>query len=331
MFLVVSLAACGSSPSPSPSHDASPSVEASEPAAATPDPAAAEAAIARVLDPGSRDLLALIAPEETIEATIDLADPKRAASAAMAQGLDGQVVSIGTVLVVGPRDDVVGFAAGAQATRIAIAEDHRPDRWLPAEAPSIRIPAPGWPYRLGPMPVDRPGLLMEDDQANVLLAELARKIETIDGRPYVRFTVTGECDPSKPPSCLLRASGVSVGVGDRSDGYLVVSNKTTAGNPHLDSSTHESVPRDLRRAAEWIARHDPKALAEISSETGCCDARWDPGRPGVVTVTWTRPCSAAVARPEAILADTGNCFDTLAIAVDLGRGTVVSIERAAGP
>ena len=307
------------------------SVGATDPAPVAPDPAAAEAAIAGVLDPDSRELLDQIAPEETIEATIDLANPRAAAAAATAAGLAGQFVSIETVLVSGPRNDVVVFAAGSAATRIAIAEDHRPDRWLPAEAPSPRIPAAGWPYRVVPMSLDRSGLLMEDDFANALLAELARSIRTVDGQPFRRLTVTGECDPGHPPDCLLRASGVTMGAGDRADDYLVVSNKATAGNPHLESSLHQSVPRDLRRAAEWIARHDPPAAAEISVETDCCGASWDPVERGLVTITWTRPCSAAIARPGALLADTGSCFDSLAVTVNLERRVVVSIEPTDGP
>lgn len=304
---------------------------ASDPGPVALDPAAAEAAIAEVLDPGSRELLGMIAPEETIEATIDLANPRAAAAAATAAGLSGQLVSIETVLVSGPRNDVVVFAAGARATRIVIAEDHRPDRWLPTEAPSPAIPVPGWPYRIVPLGVDRSGLLMDDDVANLLLAELARTIVTVDGQPYRRLTVSGECDSGQPPDCLLRASGVSLGAGGRADDYDVVSSKTTAGNPRLDSSLHQSLPRDLRRAAEWIARHDPAASVEISAETDCCFASWDPVRPGLITITWLRPCAAAVAQPGALVADTGSCFDSLAIAVDVRRGVVVSIRRADGP
>jgi hypothetical protein len=329
LVLAFTLAACGSGPMPA--RDPTSPVAPSDAGPVAPDPAVAEAAIAGVLDSDSRELLALIAPEETIEATIDLANPRAAAAAATAAGLAGQFVSIETVLVTGPRNDVVVFAAGAGPTRIVIAEDHRPDRWLPAVAPAPRIPAAGWPYRAVPMSVERSGLLMEDNLANVLLAELARTIETVDGQPYRRLTVTGECDAGHPPDCLLRASGVSFGAADRADDYLVVSNKTTAGNPHLESRLHQSVPRDLRRAAEWIARHDPRAAAEISAETDCCGDSWDPVRPGLVTITWTRPCSAAVAQPGALLADTGTCFDSLAIAVDLERRVVVSIERTDGP
>jgi hypothetical protein len=329
LVLAITLAACGSGPLPA--LDPSSPVSPSDLGPVAPDPSVAEAAIAGVLDPDSRELLALIAPEETIEATIDLANPRAAAAAAAAAGLSGQVVSIETVLVIGPRNDVVVFAAGARATRIAIAEDHRPNRWLPAEAPSPTIPAAGWPFRVGPMSVDRSGLFIDDDLANVLLAELARAVMTVDGRPYRRLTVTGECDGGHPPDCLLRASGVSFGAGDRADEYLVVSNKGTAGNPHLESSLHQSVPRALRRAAEWIARHDPHAAAEISVETNCCFASWDPVRPGLVTITWTRPCAAGVAQPGALLADTGSCLDSLAIAVDLERRVVTSIERTDGP
>jgi hypothetical protein len=327
--VVLLASGCGSSPTPT--RESTGPVAASDAEPGGLDPAVAEATIAGVLDPGSRELLAMIAPEETIEATIDLANPGAAAAAATAAGLSGQLVSIETVLVSGPRNDVVVFAAGARATRIVVAEDHRPDRWLPAEAPSPAIPVAGWPYRIVPLAVDRSGLLMDDDVANMLLGELARTIATVDGQPYRQLTVYGECDPGHPPDCLLRASGVSVGAGGRADDDLVVSDKTTAGNPHLESSLHQSVPRDLRRAAEWIARHDPPAAAEIAAETDCCGASWDPVRPGLITITWLRPCAAAVAQPGALVADTGSCVDGLAITVDLVRGVVVSIQRTDGP
>ena len=88
----------------------------------------------------------------------------------------------------------------------------------------------------------------------------------------------------------------------------------------------QSVPRSLRLAAEWIARHDAKAAAAIETFDSCCSSTWDAARPGVITLAWSRPCPATVAPPERVLAETGDCFEGLTIVVDVGRDAVVSID-----
>ena len=115
------------------------------------------------------------------------------------------------------------------------------------------------------------------------------------------------------------------------DDMSITSGDATAGNPRFDSTYFGSVPRDLVRAAEWLVRHDAAGGPSVAEFDSCCSATWDPTRPGVVTMFWTRPCATALAPAGQELADTGECLDRLTIVVDVGRATVVSIDRLLGP
>ena len=294
------------------------------------DVVAAEAALAAVLKSRSRDLLPLIAADETIEATLEVTEPQRVAALAVGQGLSATAVSAESVLVTGPRNNVVIFAAGVRATNVVVTEDHRVDRWLPADVPSIQIPLAGRPYVVAPLIVDRSELQMNENLQPALLSELARTIETIDGRPYDRIHVYGECS-GRPPSCYLSAQGSQGSTGGREDQYLVISDGSTGNRPRLDSAIREAVPRSLARAAEWIARHDAKGAAAIAAYDTCCSAQWDPGHPGRIGLVYSRNCQAAVLPAGRELAATGDCIDNLTIVVDLGSATIVSITPRSGP
>jgi hypothetical protein len=285
-------------------------------------------ALRPVLGVAGPELLAVVLPQEAIEATIDVDHAAAVAALATARGLTARIVNAGTVLVVGPRDDVVVFAAGVAPRHVELADDHRADRWLPDAIPAATPTVAGAPYVVGPMPVDRGGLRMTDEQQGDFLGVLARTIKTIDGRPYGRLSVDGECEPDGlHPVCQLRASGVGTGAAGRADTYLVLSDGSTAGRPQLDSVTLESVPRELIRAAEWIARHDPAALRAIAEFDTCCYASWEPGRPGVLTIGWTKPCDGSVVPAGRPIAETGDCTNLVWIVVDVGQGVVDSIER----
>jgi hypothetical protein len=294
------------------------------------DLAAAEAALGGVLQPRSLDLLPLIAAEETIEATLDVTEPKRVAALAIVQGLSATEVSGESVLVTGPRNDVVIFAAGVRATSAVVMEDHRVDRWLPTEAPSVQAPHAGRPYLVAPLIVDRSVLQMNEDLQPALLSELARTIETFDGRPYDRIHVYGECN-GRPPSCDLSAQGSQGAAGGREDQYLIVSDASTANQPRLASTIREAVPRSFARAAEWIARHDVDAARTIAGYDTCCYAQWNPGQPGRIGLVYARSCGTAVFPTRRKLAATGDCFDIVTIVVDLGTATIVSITPNSGP
>jgi hypothetical protein len=320
-MLSIVATACASPPAPTP-------VESPE---ATPDAAAVQARLAAVVDPGSRDLLRWISPEETIEATLDVADPKQVAADATARGLSAEAFSPESVLVIGLRDDVLRFAAEVPMTKLVIAEDHRPDRWLPADVPKVDVLFAGFPYLSAELPVDPGRFRMSDDHRAALLGMLARSIRTIDGRPYDRLSVDGDCDPGPVLVCIVRSTGATLGAGPRSDELVVTSNADTAGEPRFDGGIYGSVPRELGRAAEWIARHDRAGVAAIAEYDSCCSFAWEPARPGLISISWSRPCVTAVAPPDRPVASTGDCVDSLEIAIDVGRATVVSIDRRPGP
>jgi hypothetical protein len=296
------------------------------------DRAAVRAMLDRVMDPDGRALLSVIEPEEAIEATIDVAHARAVAAGADAAGFHAEVVNDGTALIVGRRDEVLVFAAGLAPTRIGIAEDHRVDRWLPDAEPNVDIPSPGAPYRFGGLNADLSQVTMAADRRGVLLSDLALTTVTIDGRAYERLSIEGSCDPGPPTGllCQLWAHGSTVGAGAWVDDSLVVL-ETSTGAHRVDLTNRGSVPRALVRAAEWIARHDDAAGQVIGRYDTCCFARWDPSRPGVIAMSWTRECRAA-ARPAPVeLADTGDCSDRLEIVVDVRRTSVVSINELAGP
>jgi hypothetical protein len=329
LILAVALVGCASLTPTPPDRSGAPSPDAR--AERPVDVALAEAALWPVLAPAGRDVLAVIDPEEWIEAMIDVGDSEQVAARAVEHGLTAQVVNAGTVLVVGRRNDVIHFAATVMPGNVEIFEDHRPDRWLPERMPPAAIARSASPYRFAPLAVDRTTLRMTEGHKTALLGELSRVITTIGGRPYDRLTVEGECDPGPVPVCQIRASGVTIGAGGQADSFMIVSDASTGGEPQLASSGFQSVQRELARAAEWIARDDPVAKAAIDGYDTCCGSTWDPTRAGVITMSWTRPCAVSVAPAGRPIAATGDCFDTLTIVVDVGRAVVVSIDRRSGP
>ena len=330
LILSLSVIACAALPTPTPAERSGgpPSADATD---RTLDAGEAVAALWPILEPAERDLLTVVGPEEWIEATVDVADSKQAAALATAGGLTVELVNRGTVLVTGPRNDVLAFTASVTPTRVELNEDHRPDRWLPEAKPTVVIANSGSPYRFAPLVVDRTKLNMNENHRADLLSELARAITTIDGLPYERLAVDGWCDPGEPPVCQLRASGVAARSGGRIDEYLITSDETTGGTARLSSSSLSSMPRDLARAAEWIARHDAAAISAIAAFDSCCGALWDPTRPGVIALYLWRECVAAVVPDGREVADTGDCLDSLEIVVDVGRASVDSIQTTLGP
>jgi hypothetical protein len=324
--LPVALLASGCGGPPAPSGSASDATQPDATAALT--LAQRAAFLERVLDPASRDLLTVIEPDEDIEATLTVARAARVADLATSRGLRSQLFAADTVNVSGPVAAVLAFALEVGPSEVNVDQDHRPDRWLPATMPAVTVPTPGSPYLHAPLPVDRSGLQMSADQQVVLLQALAASIVTIDGAPYDRIDVTGGCS-GRPPSCSVAAEGFRTIAGGVSDSYGIISDPTTNGVPRLDTMIAGGVPRALARDAEWIARNDASGAAAISAYRVCCYAAWDPARPGRIAITWTRQCLAGAAPAGALVAETGDCTDTLRIVVDLATATVVSIARQA--
>jgi hypothetical protein len=286
--------------------------------------------LAPFLTPASRDLLTVVAPEEEIDAVVTTSDPSGVASIARSSGLSVFQVSPDEVMVSGGLRAVLAVVAAVHPDRVVLTEDQRAERWIPDARPDVVIPVPGAPYRAAPMPVDGSNLHMTVPQRAALVSVLAAAVVTIDGRPYDRIDISGECS-GRPPTCTLRMDGSTAASGGRVDSYLVTSDDAAGVTPHVDATTLGAVPRPIARAAEWIARHDPKAAAAIATYQTCCDALWDPAHPGRIEIVYVRPCHLGIAPTGHLLAATGDCFATVAIQVDVGAGTVVAIEPRAGP
>jgi hypothetical protein len=290
--------------------------------------------IARLLDPASRDLLTTIEPAEAIVATITTNDVEAVAAAARGRGLTAQVISIETVVVDGPLEPVVAFAADVQPVSLGLGEDPRVDRWLPAERPVVAVPVPGRPYLTQPMVADLSRLTMQPDRRVPMLRSFANAIETIDGQPYARLDISGSCDPEElGPVCTLYSAAWVAGAGERDDERSMRGDAESGWRGTLVDGTAllQSVPRPLVRSAEWTARHDPAAAKALAAYDTCCGARWDPTEPGQIELSYVRPCSESVAPTDHEIAATGDCFEGLLITVDIGAGTVLSIDLQPGP
>jgi hypothetical protein len=308
-------------PTPGPSPDAEGAAGAAE-------------AIDALLDPPSRDLLATIDPAEAIVATITTTQAEVTAAAARARGLTAEVVANDIVVVDGPLQPVLAFAAAAHPVLVQLGEDPAVDRWLPDARPNVAIPVPGRPYLTRAFVVDLSRVTMPPERRAPMLRSLADAIETIDGRPYARLDLSGSCDPEEQgPVCTLYSGGSVTGAGERADDRSMRADARSAWQAILVDGTVflHSVPRALVRSAEWTARHDPAAAKALSAYQTCCDAAWDPARPGTIQLSYVRPCAESVAPVGLEIAATGDCFERLVITVDLGAETVLSIDPRPGP
>ena len=285
------------------------------------------AAIDAVLDPASRDLLTVVEPEESIEAEIHTSDTTEVAAAARSRGFTVEDVGVDYVRVLGPVRPILGLVADVHPSAVALAEDSRAGRWLPALKPIVAVPTPGSPYLNRPLVADLSRVAIPDPRRDTLLRSLSGLLVTIDGEPYARTELSGNCEPGPSPSCAIGFTGFSRGAGPRGDITGITANAATSWIAQLsDGSELGSVPRPLLRAAEWIARHDDQAAAAIGTYTICCGASWFQPQPGWIELSWSRPCSTGVAAPEAVVASTGECFEVLLVTVDLRTGSVVRIR-----
>ena len=287
-----------------------------------------------LLDPASRDLLATIDPNEAIVATITASQPGAVATAARARGLTAEVVSNDMVVVDGPLDSVLDFATDVHPISVGLGEDPAVDRWIPADRPIVTIPVPGRPYLTQPMVADLARVVMPLERRAPMLRSLADAIETIDGRAYARLDLSGSCDPEDlGPVCTLYATGSVAGGGERTDDRSMRGDARSGWRGTLVDGTLflHSVPRLLVRAAEWTARHDPAAAKALRAYETCCDAGWDPARPGQIQLGYVRPCVESVAPAGRDIAATGDCFERLLITVDTRAGRVLSVDARPGP
>jgi hypothetical protein len=290
------------------------------------------AGIEAVLDAASRDLLTVVDPQESIEAEIHTPDRTGVAAAARSRGLTVLDIALDHVLVLGPVQPILQLIADVHPVSVALAEDSRADRWLPARRPDVAVPTPGSPYVNRRLVADLTRVAIPEGRRDTMLRSLAGLLVTIDGEPYARIELSGNCEPSQPPSCSISFSGSSRGAGPRADVVGISASAATNWIAQLNDGGGQlgSVPRPLLRAAEWIARHDEKAAAEIARYSSCCGATWFQPQPGLIELYYTRPCSTGAAAPDSVVASTGDCLEALPVIVDLRTGSVVRNQQPAG-
>ena len=267
-------------------------------------------------------------------ATITAPHPAAVAAAARTHGLTAQDVSKEMVVVSGPFPAVLAFAVTARPVLVGLGEDPAVDRWLPDERPIVAIPVPGRPYLTQPLATDLSRVVMPPERRAPMLRSFAEAVETIDGRPYARLDLNGSCDPEElGPACTLYSGASMTGAGERADTRSMRGDARSGWRGTLVDGTVflHSVPRALVRSAEWSARHDPAAAKALRAYETCCDAAWDPARPGVIQLGYVRACAESVAPAGREIAATGDCFEQLLITVDIAAGTVLSIDARPGP
>jgi hypothetical protein len=296
-------------------------------AAARVDPADIDA----VLDAASRDLLTVVEPGESVEAEIHTPDRTGVAAAARSRGFTVLDIAPDHVLVLGPVQPMLQLIADVRPASVTLVEDSRADRWLPERRPDVAVPTPGSPYLNRRLVADLFRVAIPDARRDTMLRSLARMLVTIDGEPYARIELSGNCEPSQPTSCSISFSGSSRGAGPRVDVVGVSASAATNWIAQLnDAGQLGSVPRPFVRAAEWIARHNEKTAAAIARYSICCGATWFQPQPGSIELYYTRPCSTGAAAPDFVVASTGDCLEALQVIVDLRSGSVVRNQQPAG-
>lgn len=297
---------------------------------------AAIQAIEMKLDPESKELFGLLEPGELVDGSLSTGGPAELAALANAHGLAVASVSDTTVSVMGDATVVATLIRDSLVQTAGVKEDMRALRPIAADRPVVQVPTPGAPYRDRLLTAQRADSELPDLQTGPMLAALAQQITTIDGLPYSSLDTSDQCEP-EPPVCWISATGWAPASAGRFDAWSVQARKATGWLPEAGVS-HEfgGVPRRLARAAEWVARMDLTTGPDIERYDLLSGFTWDPGRPGRIEVTYLRPCAAASMRLAAVagrgwLADTGECFDSLTIGVDLGTMTVVDHVARQGP
>jgi hypothetical protein len=289
------------------------------------------AAMDSLLDPPSRDLLTVIEPEESIEATIQTDNAIAVVATARGRSLAAQNVATDQVVVRGPVRPVLQLVADANPTSVTLADDSRVDRWLPAVRPRVDIPDPGSPYRDRPLVADLTAVAIPDERRAAMVRALAGLLVTIDGAPYARVALSGGCDPRPAMSCAISFLGFTRGAASRADELGVTAGAATLWIPQLvDKGQLGSVPRPLLRAAEWSARHNATAAAAIARFTQCCGARWFLPQPGLIELSYLRRCPNSLEPAGSGVATTGDCRQALHVMVDLRTATIIRIQEPDG-
>jgi hypothetical protein len=322
---------CTASPGPTGS------VRPADPTPSAAPTAAVGSALADLrLDPASRDLLTLLGAEDPVIAQVQTTQVDALAAAARAVSLRVEAFP-DSVSLSGPLGKVLDVIASVPVSAVQLDDENAAERPIPTERPVVPAPVPGRPYVFSGVTADLGDLAelrIPSPRREPLLQSLAAAIQTIDGQPYGRLQVDGGCNPEPGGEvCRISAIGWTTGSGNREDDIALHGTEATGWSGILepDSVSLWSVPRPVLRSAEWTARHDPAAAAAIHRFATCCSAGWNPGHPGRIRLAYLRPCPAAVSPAGREVAATGECFDVLTIVIDIGPGTVVSIDERPGP
>jgi hypothetical protein len=327
------LLAMGCTASPEPSG----SIRLADPTPAVAPIATVGTALADLrLDPATRDLLTVLGAEDPVIAQVQTTQVDELAAAARAVSLRVETFP-DSVMLSGPLGSVLDVIASVPVSAVQLDDENAAERPIPTERPVVPVPVPGRPYVFGGVSADLGDLAelqIPSPRREPLLQSLAAAIRTIDGQPYRRLQVDGSCN-SEPGGqvCRISAIGWTAGSGNHEDDIALHGTEKTGWSGILepDSVSLWSVPRPVLRSAEWTVRHDPAAAAAIHRYATCCSAGWDPGVPGRIRLAYLRPCPGAAMPAGRELAATGECFDVLTIVVDIGPGTVVSIDERPGP
>jgi hypothetical protein len=232
----------------------------------------------------------------------------------------------------GPHQAIIKLAGHPSVISATLSEDVRALRVVAPPRPAGEpMPISGRPYVGVPLPVEPSLLDMALDRRAQILASLGEIVETIDGRPYVSVSISGDCAEVAQVSCTIDIAGVAPRSVDQWDSWSGVATEASGWSVTLEPARSHlaGVPRWLAREAERIARNDPAAAAEIGQYEEVVDFTWDHEAPGLISIRYWRGCEFGSHPRIAWLADhgvadAGVCRDLLDVTVDVPANDVVS-------
>ena len=293
--VVLALGCAGPAVPPAPSEPDRAASAASTLAAPTPGEALADLE----LDDASRDLLTVLGAADPVMAQVTTTQVDELAAAARSVSLRVEEYP-DAVFLRGPLGRVLDVIVSVPVSAVYLNDEDAAERSIPIERPNVPVPAPGRPYVFSGVTADLADLTelrIPSPRRELLLQSLAAAIRTIDGQPYGRLQVDGGCN-SEPGGevCRISAIGWAAGSGNRRGRHRLArhGDDRWSGILEPDSVSLWSVPRPVLRSAEWTARHDPAAAAAIHRYATCCNAGWDPTKPGWIKLAYLRPCPSGV-------------------------------------
>jgi hypothetical protein len=194
----------------------------------------------------------------------------------------------------------------------------------------MNVPSSGAPYMEAGLRADAATVSIPAFRLEPLITALRGSIVTFDGRPYESLSVNGRCQPD---ACDLTTMGLVEGAAPLTPDVWVV--RSAAVNGWIPTSSARerelrAIPRQLQRAAEWIARSEPAVAKRIATYSLIAGFAWQPGDPVLVRIEYQRDCPAAVGPAGVRVAEDMVCRDTLGVLVDVRAGAVVDVAETKG-